>query len=76
MATVFDRGSLWLLSMMRRYAAVRLVLLLYVVWLQLWALFMLDWAMDMEQECALPPSRLGFPHFLTAQAKLSQRRTV
>ena len=52
MATVFDRGSLWLLSMMRRYAAVRLVLLLYVVWLQLWALFMLDWAMDMEQECA------------------------
>ena len=55
MATVFDRGSLWLLSMMRRYAAVRLVLLLYVVWLQLWALFMLDWAMDMEQECARTP---------------------
>ena len=58
MATVFDRGSLWLLSMMRRYAAVRLVLLLYVVWLQLWALFMLDWAMDMEQECAHTPSVL------------------
>ena len=56
MATVFDRGSLWLLSMMRRYAAVRLVLLLYVVWLQLWALFMLDWAMDMEQECARTPN--------------------
>ena len=57
-ATVFDRGSLWLLSMMRRYAAVRLVLLLYVVWLQLWALFMLDWAMDMEQECARTPNAL------------------
>ena len=63
MATVFDRGSLWLLSMMRRYAAVRLVLLLYVVWLQLWALFMLDWAMDMEQECARPSIPPGFSTF-------------
>jgi hypothetical protein len=45
--------------------ALRLLMMLYILWLHLWALFVLDWAVDMEQE------EEGIEHKAAAFVRLS-----
>ena len=49
-AALFDSSSLWLVGMLRRYAALRLMMVFYLIWLHILVFFVLDWAVDMEQE--------------------------
>ena len=47
-AVIFDNVSLGAIRILRRHSFVRLLLLLYLIWLHTWALFVLEWAVDLQ----------------------------